>query len=198
MCEPGDSGLKLHGYELRAKLAMRRYSAAWIIGAGVLFYLGITLNRLNIWAFWLMAVALALLGLSAYFGGLVAEHTAYAFSVNNDWPSEGKVGRAAHMQKLFVCLAVLLVLAALVVSVYVRPGPIRPMYMGTQPSAQQRNQQTPMRPLNPQGGAQDVQPAPAPGGEAQRGRLERQPPRSQRDRGTQQQPEPPPPPPAGG
>lgn len=117
MCEPGDSGLKLRGYELRAKLAMKRILVAWTIGAGVIIFLGFTYDRLNAWAFWMMVIALASLGLSGYFGGLVAERTARAFRMKGDWPGESEIDGPAYLQKLLIYLAVLLVIAGMVLSV---------------------------------------------------------------------------------
>jgi energy-converting hydrogenase Eha subunit F len=191
MCEPGDTGLKGKGHELRTNLALKRITYAGIISAALILFIGFLHGRLPIVAFWLGVLAIAALALSVYCGTTVVERTARSMRMNDDWPVEREVAGVAFMQRGFICLGVLLTLVALITAVYLPPNLVRPVRTNPQPTMQP---QTPMRPMNPRGGAPDVQPAPTPEGGAQRGRLERQPPRSQRDQGNQRNPAPPQPP----
>jgi energy-converting hydrogenase Eha subunit F len=192
MCEPGDTGLKGKGHELRTNLALKRITYAGIISAALILFIGFLHGRLPIVAFWLGVLAIAALALSVYCGTTVVERTARSMRMNDDWPVEREVAGVAFMQRGFICLGVLLTLVALITAVYLPPNLVRPVRTNPQPTMQP---QTPMRPLN-RGRVEPAQPGaqPPPTEEHPSGRLERVPPNPPGGRGAQE----PPPPPEGG
>ncbi len=128
---------KCHGRKLGIKLATMRCQMAALLALGIVFYLASMHSRMSPWTYWAFFIALALLGLSALKGSMLVEKSAHSLAVNNDWPLEAEVGYYAKCQKWLLVAAWVLIIAAVITAVYVRPGVRRPQPMMNQPGMQQ-------------------------------------------------------------
>lgn len=159
---------KAKGHMIRIKLAVANIVLAGILTFGVFLTSAYRFQMISFYAIWLFIVAFILLGLSALFGAVGISKTVRSLTVNNDWPIEKEVSGWFAWQKGFLCLAWLLLIAALIISVYVRRGPYRPpqVFPRSQPSFQQP---TPQRP-GPPGGLGERLTPPGPEAPAEAGK----------------------------
>ncbi len=131
---------KAKGHMLRVKLIIANLILSSILSVGALYFFTYQFRSINFYAIWLFLVAFALLGLSTLFGAMALGKMARSLILNNDWPLEVEYGGWFSLHKACLCLAWLLLISALIVSVYVRRAPPRPFISRSTPSFQRPGQ----------------------------------------------------------
>jgi len=139
--------LKNKGQYLRTKHALTDIVLAGILALAILFIFAYLFNRISHWAVWLLIIAFALLGLSACCGCTALRKTSHSLREDNHWPAESAVSRWFSWQGSFLSIAWLVLIAALIVSVYVRPGIHRGSIVQPQRPLIQQRLREPVRPL---------------------------------------------------
>ena len=133
---------KAKGFKIRVQLIIANVILAGILSVGVFFIFAYLFQRISNYAVWLFIISFVLLGLSALFGAMAIARITRSMIINNDWPIEAEYASVLSLQKACLCLAWILLVAALIVTVYVPRFPRRPIVQPRPP----QNLQIPEKP----------------------------------------------------
>ncbi len=139
--------LKGKGHLLRAKLAIANIILAGVLSFGIFIFAAYRFQIINFYSIWCFILALAFLGLSALFGGLAVSRVTRSLTLNNDWPIDKEYSNFISWQKGLLCLAWILLVAGLILSVYVRRPPYRPPTVRREPPTMNQMDRTPTSPF---------------------------------------------------